>query len=381
MDRHRRAAFGSLATAAALVLLAGCGTPSHDAKDAARASAGSQGTPVQVSVGACGQGWTPTAGSAQTLTLHNGDDSAGEVEIVDHAGREYDGVEDLAPGTEVTLHLTLATGQYAVRCLLEDQPTVTGPFVSVQGASAGQPSIKPVDQSDLIPAAKSYQSWVRGQLPGLIDEVAVLKHAVAAGNRRSARSAWLTAHLHYERLGAAYGAFGHLDDDINGFGDHQPHGFHLVERDLWGSATTATTVRDTGTLAKAVHALRAQLDDTDLDPLDLSLRAHEITENALEFQLDGSDDFGSHSDLASVAAELTGTRQVLQELRDVLVGRIDPDGLIAAVDHARAVVVDGPTEVAITRLPRLRRERIDAAISGLAERLAPVAATLEPRRS
>jgi hypothetical protein len=44
---------------------------------------------------------------------------------------------------------------------------------------------------------------------------------VRAGNLGTARSAWLPAHLTYERLGAAYDSFGSFDDAIDG----RPDGF------------------------------------------------------------------------------------------------------------------------------------------------------------
>jgi iron uptake system component EfeO len=53
----------------------------------------------------------------------------------------------------------------------------------------------------------------------------------------------------------------------------------------------------------------------------MSLRTHEILENALQFQLTGHDDYGSGSTLATTQASIDGTRELLAVLRPVLVPR------------------------------------------------------------
>ena len=50
-------------------------------------------------------------------------------------------------------------------------------------------------------------------------ETAALAAAVSSGNLAAAQRDWLTAHLQYETLGAAYGAFGNFDDEIDGRAD------------------------------------------------------------------------------------------------------------------------------------------------------------------
>ena len=49
----------------------------------------------------------------------------------------------------------------------------------------------------------------------------------------------------------------------------------------------------------------------EVDLLDVGLRTHEILENALQFQLTGHDDYGSGTTLATTAANITGTRELL----------------------------------------------------------------------
>src|SRR5208282_2618098 len=131
------------------------------------------------------------------------------------------------------------------------------------------------------------------------------------------------------RLGAAYDAFGPFDGEINGRPDglaggvNSPRwtGFYRLEYGLWHgqSARDLTPIADT--LDANVRALRTSWPSTEINLLDIGLRTHEILENALEFQLTGHDDYGSGTTLATVAANITGTRELLTILHPLLVTR------------------------------------------------------------
>ncbi len=137
------------------------------------------------------------------------------------------------------------------------------------------------------------------------------------------------------------------------------------------------------TLDRAVSRLPRLVRNTQLDPLTLTLRAHEIAENALQFQLTGQDDFGSHTDLESVRAELVGTGAVLSALAGPINSRVhDAAGIRSTLRQALATfqhATRSNRHVPVTALPRRERERLDAALGLLTQRLATIPATLEPR--
>ena len=98
-------------------------------------------------------------------------------------------------------------------------------------------------------------------------------------------------------------------------------GFYRIEYGLWhgqgarqlGGPAAKLRARRAGLApGLAVHGGR---------PARLGLRTHEILENALEFQLTGHDDYGSGTTLATTAANITGTRELLTILRPLLVAR------------------------------------------------------------
>jgi hypothetical protein len=68
-----------------------------------------------------------------------------------------------------------------------------------------------VTQDDLLRPAREYQAYVAEGLVTLAAETGTLFSDFRGGNTAKAKADWLTAHLEYERLGAAYDAFGNLD--------------------------------------------------------------------------------------------------------------------------------------------------------------------------
>jgi iron uptake system component EfeO len=295
----------------------------------------------------------------------------------------------------VTLHVRLAAGDYALQCLFEEHAPVTGPARTVTGDAPGVRGVRPLPQDKLVRATLRYTAWVRRQLPALERQTRALSAAVAAGDVAAAKRWWLTAHAGYERLGAAYDAFGDLDGVINGLPAGLPRGvrdpgftgFHRVELALWHPASTSAAERrrQAAALAEAVGDLRKELASAQLAPLTFSIRAHEIAENLLRPVLTGQADLGSHSDLATVAAGLEGTRVVLDLVRRQLRGRYPHlRRLLGEVERAHRVVsrlARGPLgHRAVDDWPLARRQHVDALVAGLAERLAPVASVLEPRR-
>lgn len=350
-------------------------------------------TPVEVSPSRCGRGWTTPVSGVQVFDLHNPTDGAAEVLLEDPRSQAvYGEVEGIGPGTTRELTVRLGRGAYAFKCVPDDADAVTGPTVRIGGGRSG-PAAAPVTEHDLIPPALAYQKWVGTGLSEVVRLTTGLRDAVDRGDLAAARTAWLPAHLQYERMGAAYDAFGDADRAINGTDAGLPGGvhdkdftgFHRVEYGLWHGESPTGLRAPAAALLKAVTALRDDWAETRMDPAQLGLRAHEILENTVQFELTGRTDYGSGSNLATARANLDGTEQVLARLRPVLAGRYAGlSGLRGALDRAGRTL-DGfghdGTWTPLDRLSRRQREDVDAVLGDLVERLAPVATLCDPRRT
>lgn len=339
-------------------------------------------------------GWTAPKAGQQHFSLVNSDTRAGDVLLTDAtSGAVYGEIEPVGPGTSVPMTIKLGSGQYAFRCAMEDEATVTGPTITIPGTVPKPvPPVLAVTSADLVPATKAYQTYVSGQIPTLVTLTAALKTAIAAGNLGAAQQAWLPAHLKYERLGAAYGAFGDLDGEINGLPNGLPEGvndpgwegFHRIEYGLWHGESAASLLPHATALQTATEQLGDEFKGEEVDPLELSIRAHEITENALQFELTGETDYGSQSNLATVNANLQGTTTVLGIINSLLVPRYPQLGALTAQLQTTSGDVQALARAGayppLAALTTAQRERINSDVSQLTELLAPVASILEPRR-
>jgi iron uptake system component EfeO len=367
--------------AAMLLLAAGDAAPLHESV--------SRSFAIEAGVTGCGSGWAYPRAGRQTLALRNSSADIATVMLINPAsGAVFAEFEGIGPGVTRRVRLTLGGGTYAFRCS-DDRAgnPVTGPSTSIAGPAGGDPGILPVTYEDLYGPARSYGEYVSAGLDRLTTRTDALRAAVDDGDLAAARAAWTPAHLAYERLGAAYGTFGDFDGKINGRpeglpgGVHDPHftGFHRVEYGLWHGDPVSSLRKPADRLASDVHALKADFPQQRIDPGDLPLRAHEILENTLQFQLTGEADQGSGTTLETAAANLEGTREVLGVLRPLLRPRYRS---LAAVDtwlDRMDATIKGQSSV--DRLSTAQRERLDGVAGQLLELLAPVATICAPRRT
>jgi iron uptake system component EfeO len=397
-SRRRRSALlvggalAAVAVSAGALALGGYGGDTHRVSDAD----GPRHTTVEVTPAGCGHGWSRPEAGRQVFDLRNTAATATDVYLTDpRTGVVYGEVEGLAPGTVRLLRVTLGDGAFAFRCLPEDADAVTGPTVRITGGGRVKsgPAAVPVTQQELIPPTLAHQKWIQARAVELARKTDVLRAAVDRGDLAAARAAWLPAHLVYERMGAAYGTFGDADTAINGtttglsggVRDTGFAGFHRVEYGLWHGESASGLRGPADRLAKAVHALRDSWPDQRMDPADVGLRAHEILENTVQFELTGRTDYGSGTNLATARANLDGTRELLGILRPLLKTR---DRDLTALDswlNRAQHTLDGFDHAGhwtpLDRLTRPQREKVDANLGELVEHLADVATLTDVRRT
>ena len=343
---------------------------------------------IQASVTGCGTGWAHPHAGGQVIALRNDGATAADVTLIDPAtGAVYAEVEGLGPGVTRRLRLSLGGGTYVFRCGDDGGgDPVLGPPTRIAGPAGGSRGVLPVTSNDLYAPARAYGGYVTAGLDRLIARTATLSAAVDDGDLHAARTAWTPAHLAYERLGAAYGTFGDFDGAINGGtaglpgGTHDSGftGFHRLEYGLWHGESASSLRKVADRLDHDVKALKSDFPHQRMDPADLPLRAHEILENTLQFQLTGRADQGSGTTLQTAAANVEGTREVLGVLRPLLRPRYPALPQVDTWLDRMDAQLKGRSSV--DDLSAAQRERLNGTAGQLLELLAPVATIAEPRR-
>ncbi|MFB6961324.1 iron uptake transporter permease EfeU [Streptomyces sp. NPDC056309] len=349
---------------------------------------------VAVSETECGKGFTAPQPGHRTFQMQNTGSKTSEVYLIDPATNAvYGEIEGLAPGTTRDLVATVAGGSYAWRCVPTGGTAVTSKAVRV-GGGAGATAVVPVSEQDLATPLREYKQYVERGLATLVTQTGRLNADIQGGDLDAARADWLTAHRTYSSLGAAYGTFEDFDKKINGRPDGLPGGvddkdftgFHRIEYGLWHGQSADRLKAPAQQLADDAAGLRKAFPTQAFDPGDLPLRAHEILENTLQFELTGQSDQGSGTELATADANLAGTGELLTVLKPLLTSRaphllptLDADTarlrkLLDAAHHGNAWTP-------VNRLDAIARARLDGATGQLLEDLAPVPDLLEIRKS
>jgi iron uptake system EfeUOB component EfeO/EfeM len=262
--------------------------------------------------------------------------------------------------------------------------TVSGPPVT------GADPYIPVDYSQIQLATLHYRAELTSRLQQLGADTDRLQATLQAGNLAQARQLWLTAHLDYERLGAAYDTFGQFGDEIDGRPNGLPGGvndpgfagFLRLEYGLWHGQPAVALIPVGAHLDAAVHGLARAFPQMQTPANDLALRTHEILENTLQFELTGEDDEGSHTMLATALANVQGTQLALGAIANLL-GQHDPQVLGQASTGLAALSstlhgYDRPQGwTPLDGLTQTEREHLDAAVSGLLEQLSLIPDLLE----
>jgi iron uptake system component EfeO len=348
---------------------------------------------ITVSSNQCGGAWSVQGPGWHTFEIDNQSTGGGEIDLINPAnGAIYAEVENTGPGTVTPMRLNLGSGTYAFMCNFNDFSTQVGAKVTVGGHAKGTPAVLPVSYNQTIPYAKKYQAYAAAGLKVLARETATLAADVRAGDLTAAKKDWLTAHLQYQTLGAAYGTFGdydgEIDGDANATGVNSPDwtGFYRLEYGLWHGQSAKELTPVAATLEANVKALLAWWPTQQIPLSDVGLRTHEVLENALQFQLTGNHDYGSGTTLATTLANIQGTRYLLSLLHPLLAPRYAGlPAVYSGLDRLQSLIEKEHRPngmwVPVSALPASARQAIDAACGAVLQSLAPIASITEPRNT
>jgi high-affinity iron transporter len=255
--------------------------------------------------------------------------------------------------------------------------------------------LQPLHAANFEEPVAEYRVYSEGEARAVQRHVEKLRSALAAGDVAAAKRDWLDAYDHYLRLGAAYGALGTLDEEIDGNpgrlpgGVDDPHftGLHRIEMGLWDDEAPARLVAPAAYLARRVGHLQVAVRLIAIPPLVYATRSHEILEDAQRDMLSGIDAPWSGAGLRATADSLAATEFVVKTLKPLLNGR---GGVIEPVENEiarfRAVLATvrregGGEWPALGSLTQSQHERVDGELGSLLQRLDDLPGALEVKRS
>lgn len=156
----------------------------------------------------------------------------------------------------------------------------------------------------------------------------------AGGSRAEAERAWEKAWGDYMHLGADYGLFGELEEELDGtaggpetsLSDPGFVGFRRLEWGLWTGRPLRSLSGYDHRLVTDLIRLREAVPGVEIDALDYATRGHEIIEDAQRDLMSGTDVPWSHQGVLGTAAALASVEEVFHTLKPLLSGRENTEG-------------------------------------------------------
>ncbi|MEP9381305.1 iron uptake system protein EfeO [Nocardioides sp. KR10-350] len=326
----------------AVAALAGCGSSEDKGDDTSATSKGSGASQVNVTLASGGGGdecqvdTKELAAGPVTFTVKN-ESATGITEVELLSGQRILGEkENLAPGLpEVHFTVTLGGGDYEIYC--PNAATEKTP-IKVTGEASASPTGSAAQQ--LAQGVTEYTQYVNLQVDNMVTAVRNLQKAVDAGDLAKAQQAYGEARPFYEKIESDVEGFvlpgfdatdnhGNLDYLIDMRASNLDpavgwHGFHAVERDLFGrKQITASTKRLAAELTTNVTKLAKVAKTLKLKPEDLANGAAGLLEEVQANKISGEEEAFSHIDLVDFANNVEGAQQAFEALRAGLT-EIDP---------------------------------------------------------
>lgn len=250
--------------------------------------------------------------------------------------------ENIAPGLSVVINANLMPGDFTITCGLLSNPRGTL-HVTRTAESDASAKAKPSMKAFIGPLSE-YRVYLSIQSSALIKAVAVLQTAIDAGDLSQAQAAYLPARAAYQRIAPAAQRVAELDNAIDARADYYEKreqdagfsGFHRIEYALFDQ-------RKVDGLAPVVQRLQTDITDLKQQLLAQSLAPEHLVgmitrnmHNLAEIRSNGEEERYSHADLNGFAANLEGTRKVIDLLRPLLVKTASD--LLQRIDNAMAAL-------------------------------------------
>jgi len=314
------------AVAGSVILMIAAGGLFYYASQAAQkkriANAGNE-TVVTIHAKNCEPNALTVPAGKNAFRIVNASERAVEWEILDGV-LVIEERENIAPGLSQIINANLQPGDYAITCGLLSNPRGTlhvTPTAESDAAAKARPSMVA-----FIGPLSEYRVYLSTRSSALIRAVTDLQQAIESGDLTKAQQAYAPARAAYQRIAPAAQRLAELDNAINARADYFEKreqdpgfsGFHRIEFGLFSQKSVDGLAPVVQKLQSDIASLKEQLLAQSIAPEQLASMVVRNIRSLGEIRSNGEEERYSHVDVTGFAANLEGTRKVVDLLRPLL---------------------------------------------------------------
>ena len=314
------------AVAGSVVLMIAAGAMFYFASQAAQkkriANSGNE-TVVTINAKSCEPNSITVPAGKNAFRIVNASDRAVEWEILDGV-LVVEERENIVPGLSQIINANLQPGDYAITCGLLSNPRGTlhvTPTAESDAAAKARPSMVA-----FIGPLSEYRVYLSTQSSALIRATNDLQQAIDSGDLAQAQKAYAPARAAYQRIAPAAQRLSELDNAINARADYYEKreqdpgfgGFHRLEFGLFSQKSMDGLAPVVQKLQADIASLKQQLLAQSIAPEQLASMVVRNMRSIAEVRSNGEEERYSHLDVNGFAANLEGTRKVIELLRPLL---------------------------------------------------------------
>src|SRR5471032_208081 len=333
-----------LAVAGSVIIMIAAGGLFYYASQAAakkRAANNSAETVVTIHAHSCEPNAITVPAGRNAFRIVNNSERAVEWEILDGV-LVIEERENIAPGLSQVINANLLPGDYAITCGLLSNPRGTL-HVTPTAESDAKAKARPSMVAFIGPLSE-FRVYLSSQSSALINAVNTLQQAIEAGDLSQAQAAYAPARAAYQRIAPAAQRLSELDNAINARADYYEKreqdagftGFHRIEYALFSQHSVEGLAPVAQRLQADVTSLKQQLLAQNLAPEQLASIITRNIRSIADIRNNGEEERYSHIDLNGFAANLEGTRKVIDLLRPLLAK--SAGDLLQKIDGASAAL-------------------------------------------
>ena len=314
------------AVAGSVILMIAAGAMFYFASQAAQkkriANSGNE-TVVTINAKNCEPNAITVPAGKNAFRIVNASDRAVEWEILDGV-LVVEERENIVPGLSQIINANLQPGDYAITCGLLSNPRGTlhvTPTAESDAAAKARPSMVA-----FIGPLSEYRVYLSTQSSALIRATNDLQQAIDSGDLAQAQKAYAPARAAYQRIAPAAQRLSELDNAINARADYYEKreqdpgfgGFHRLEFGLFSQKSVDGLTPVVQKLQTDIASLKQQLLAQSIAPEQLASMVVRNMRSIAEVRNNGEEERYSHLDVNGFAANLEGTRKVIELLRPLL---------------------------------------------------------------